>query len=352
MLPCVATQRDLTIRPLGVGAIIDRAVVVTLRHFGPLFVAMLLVQAPAFALVRLTSARAGDLLALLADPQAAVAHATGLAPLAALVGASLVLLQFLSTAAVSAVVAGSLAGLGPGAGLVGPVPGSGPVPGTSPTSPMPASRRLGAAFSAAACQLLVLAVAPLLGALPGLWLVLRSGSEATLITGLFGGLAGAVVLFLVTLLRTVLAPAVAAVEGLGGLAALRRSSRLMAPRPGQPLLERPGLRASVLLLTTFVLALAVNGLASLPRLMAAQLAGGGPMGLLPGALPSWIELTLALFETGAGAALQPFSLAAVAVFYFERRARLEGLDVALWIERLHSDPGPRPAACHPPGATP
>ncbi len=332
MLPAVAPPRDLTIRPLGVGAIIDRAVAVTLRHFGPLFVAMLLVQAPAFALLRVTSARTGDLLALLADPRAAAARASGLAGLAALVGAALALLQFLATAAVAALVAVSLAGA--------PAPGAPSV-----------ARRLTATLSASAWQLSALVLAPALGALPGLWLALRAGSDTTLLAGLVGALVGAVVLFLVALLRTVLAPAVAAVEGVGGLAALRRSWRLMAPRPGQPMGERPGLRASVLLLTTFVLALAVNGLASLPRLVAGQLAGGGPAGLLPGALPGGLELALALFETLAGAALQPFSLAAVAVFYFERRARLEGLDVALWVEGLRAAPPPR-AATWPPGTAP
>jgi len=60
MLPRVTATRDLSIRPLGVGGMIDRAVALTLRHFRPLFVAMLLVQAPAFLLLRLTSDRAGS----------------------------------------------------------------------------------------------------------------------------------------------------------------------------------------------------------------------------------------------------------------------------------------------------
>lgn len=319
----MAPTRDLTIRPLGVGAIIDRAVALTRRHFKPLFLAMLLVQAPAFALLRLTSARTGDLLALLADPQALAERAAGLAGLASLVAGALTVLQFLATAAVAAIVAGSLA--------------SGPLPGAPSTA-----RRAGAALGAAAWQLVALLLAPALGALPGLWLALRAGSTASALVGVAGALIGALALFLVVLLRTVLAPAVAAVEGLGGLAALRRSARLMAPRRGQPLLDRPGLRASLLLLTTFVIALAVNALASLPRLAASRVAGADPLGLLPGALPAGLELGLALFETCAGAALQPFSLSAVAVFYFERRARVEGLDVALWAASL-AEPPPRPA---------
>ncbi len=319
MLGGVAPPRDLSIRPLGVGGMIDRAVALTLRHFRSLFVAMLLIQAPAFLLLRLTSARTGDLLPLLAEPQALAARVGGLAGPLMGVMAALVLLQFLATAAAAAIVAPSLAG-----GL-----------------PAPAPSRLARAWSIAAgatLQLAALTLAPALGALPGLWLAARAGSATSAVVGLAAAAVGALVLFLVALLRTLLAPAAAAVEGGGGLSALRRSSRLMAPRPGQPLLERAGVRASLLLLTTFVLALAVNGLASLPRLLAARAAGGGPAALLPGALPPALELGLAVFETCASAALQPFSLTAVAVFYFERRARTEGLDLTAWAARLEARP--------------
>jgi hypothetical protein len=296
---------------------IDRAVALTRRHFGRLFVAMLLVQAPAFAILRLTSERTGELLPLLADPPALAARASSLVGLLAGVSAALVLLQFTATAAAAAVVAPSLAG-------------HRPVP--------PWRARVGSVAVAALLQLAALTLAPLLGAAPGLWLALRAGSATTAVFGLTGAAAGALALFLVAILRTALAPVAAAVEGAGGWAALRRSVRLMAPRPGQPPLERPGVRASLLLLTTFVLALAVNGLASVPRLVAARAAGLSPLSLLPGALPPALELLLTLFEACAGAALQPFSLAAVAVFYFERRARTEGLDLEAWAAALEARP--------------
>jgi hypothetical protein len=315
----VAPPRDLSIRPLGVGEMIDRAVALTVRHFRPLFVAMLLIQAPAFALLRVASARTADLLPYLTDPAALAARAGDFLGLSLGVMAALLVLQFLATAAAAAIVAPTLA-----PGRPGPSPGRG--------------ARLGAVALGALLQLLALTLAPALGALPGLWLAARAGSSTTVVVGLVAAGLGAVVLFLVALLRTVLAPAAAAVEGAGGLAALRRSSQLMAPRPGQPLLERPGLRASLLLLTTFVLALAVNGLASLPRLLVARATGGGALAMLPGALPPSLELGLAIFETCAGAALQPFSLTTVAVFYFERRARAEGLDLEAWAARLEGPP--------------
>jgi hypothetical protein len=111
----------------------------------------------------------------------------------------------------------------------------------------------------------------------------------------------------------------------------------MAPRPGAPFLERPGVRASLVLFATLVLALAVNGLAGIPRLVALRLqAGPGGLTLLGAHLPLGVELVVSLLEAVAGAALQPFSLVAVAVFYFDRRARTEALDLEIWAERLEA----------------
>lgn len=307
--------RDLAIRPLGAGEIVDRAVGLTRRHFRALFVAMLVLQAPALALARLQQARTGDLLGLAADPARASRVLEPLAAsLLALLGVLLVL-QLAATAAAAAIVAPSLDPRG--------------------APPPPAARRVLAVATAAAVQIAALAAAPALGGLPGLLLVARAEAPGTRLVGLAAAAAGGILLFLVALLRLVLAPAVAAVEGRGGLSAALRSSRLMAPRPGARIADRPGVRASLVLLATFLLALAVNGLAGLPRAVAARLAGSpGPLGLLGGALPLAAEIPLSLFEAAATAALQPFSLVAVAVLYFDRRARTEALDVEIWAARL------------------
>jgi hypothetical protein len=312
--------RDLSITPLSIGGMVDRSVALAVRHFRTLFLSMLVVQAPAVVLLRLQADRIGPLLASLGDPVAMARAGPGLLGWSAAMLVLLSLLQFAATAAVAAVVAASLRPAPPG-------------PAGAPSPSLP--RRLGATASAAVAQLLVLSLAPVLGTLPGLLLAWRAGSATSLALGLAtAGLLG-LVAFLVALLRTVLAPVVAVLEARPFFSALLRSSRLMAPRPGQPFLDRPGLRASLLLLVTFVLVLAINGLASLPRALLGGLAGGGPFGLL-GALPLPIELGLSLFETCAGAALQPFSLAALAVFYFERLARTEGLDLTIWAERLEA----------------
>jgi hypothetical protein len=306
---------DLAIRPLGLGEVIDRAVALTRRHFRPLFLAMLVIEAPALALARVQQARTGELLDLLSDPARAGAGVARLGASFAVLLAVLLVLQLAATAAAAAIVAPSLD------------PRGAPAP--------PAGRRALAVATSAAVQLVALAAAPAAGGLPGLVLAARAEAPGTRLVGLSAMAIGSLGLFLLALLRLVLVPAVAAVEGRGGLSAALRSSRLMAPRRGGRLVDRPGVRASLVLLATFLLALAVNGVAGLPRVAAARLAGtAGPLGLVGGALPLAAEIPVSLFEAAATAALQPFSLVAVAVLYFDRRARTEALDVEIWAARL------------------
>ena len=301
---------------------IDRAIAAARGHFRPLFLAMLVLQAPALAMARFLSAQAPAFLLTGADPRLAAERA----PLALAAAGGLLVILFLLQAVATTVTAALLA-----TALAPALDAAGERAASAPSWP----RRLLGALGAGLAQLLLLAVAVGLGALPGLLVALTSTSAPTAIVGAAGAVLGGLVLFLVSLLRTILAPVAVAVEGLGPWGALRRSVRLMAPRPGQPVLERPGVRASVLLFTTFVLMLAVNGLAGLPRALASSLGGGGgALPFLPGALPLPVELGLSLFELVAGAALQPFSLSVMVVFYFERRARTEGLDLAAWAERM------------------
>jgi hypothetical protein len=281
----VAPPHDLSIRPLGLGEIIDRSIGLTRCHFRPLFAAMLAIEAPALAL--------GFLLALL-------------------------VLQLAATAAAAAIVAPSL----------DPSAQAGPS----------GARRVVAVVTAGIVQLVVLLVAPLLGLLPGLVLAVRAQATATRWVGVAAAAAGGLVVLTVAVLRLVLVPAVAAVEGRGGIRAALRSSRLMAPIRGGRFRDRPGLRASLVLLATFLLALAASGLAGLPRAIAARATGTvGPLGLFGAALPLPLEVAVSIFEAAATAAIQPFSLVAVAVLYFDRRARTEALDVEIWAARMEAE---------------
>lgn len=311
--------RDLSIRPLALGEVIDRSIAVTRRHFRPLFATMLAVGAPALALGRLQQARSADLLAVLGE---AGRSPTALSSAARFFGGVLLVLlvlQLAATAVAAAVVAPSLD------------------PGAGPPGPSWARRALAVA-TASAAQLVALAAAPALGAVPGILLAVRAEGRVTAVVGVVAATVGGLALFLVALLRLVLVPAVAAVEGRGGLGALLRSGRLMAPVRGGRFLDRPGLRASLVLLATFLLALAANGAAGLPRAIAAKLAGTvGPLGLFGATLPLPLEIAVSMFEAAATAALQPFSLVAVAVLYFDRRARTEALDVEIWAARLEAE---------------
>lgn len=305
---------DLTARPFGLAEVIDRSVAVGLRHFRPLFLAMLVIQAPALVLARQLPGL--ELLSAAGDPErAAQLLAPALRDLSAAF-LTLLALQLLATAAAAAIVAPTL---DPRRGAPRPT----------------GARRLVAAVTATGLQIVLLGAAPVAGALPGLALAIRAATVPTIAIGVGGAVVGGLGLFLVATLRLMLVPAVAAVEGRAGLAALARSSRLMSPLPGSRLADRPGVRASLVLLAMFVLAVAVNGLAGIPRMIALRAQGGaGGLALLGAHLPLPLEIGVTLFEAVAGAALQPFSLVAVVVFYFDRRARREGLDLELWAERL------------------
>ncbi len=317
----MAGARDFSLRPLTLGEVIDRAVALTLRHFAVLFAAMLVVQVPAVALYRLyVHELERTYVAVLTRP---AGWAQALDPLgkawAAMLGV-LLLLQLLATSAAAAVVAPSLQG-------AGPLEAGG--------SARALLQRTGPAVATALAQLLALAGALLAGALPGVALAMTTGGALRL-AGIALAVLGSLLALLAAVVRLSLAPAVAGVEGLGGLRALRRSARLMAPRPGTRLQERPGLRVSILLLAIFLLAAAVGGLVGLPRAMAALALRPGGLPSI-GSLPLGLEIGLGIFEGLANAAIQPFSMVALAVFYFDRRARAEGLDLELWADRLPTE---------------
>ena len=256
---------DLTARPFGLAEVIDRSVAIGLRHFRPLFLAMLVIQAPALVLARQLPGL--ELLSAAGDPERA---AQLLAPTFRGLSAAfltLLALQLLATAAAAAIVAPTL---DPRRGAPRPT----------------GARRLVAAVTATGLQIVLLGAAPVAGALPGLALAIRAGTVPTIAIGVGGAVVGGLGLFLVATLRLMLVPAVAAVEGRGGLAALARSSRLMSPLPGSRLADRPGVRASLVLLAMFVLAVVVNGLAGIPRMIALRVQGGeGGLALLGAHLP-------------------------------------------------------------------
>lgn len=314
-----ASNRDLVIRPLGLGEIIDRAIALTVRHFRSLFLWMLLVQAPAIAISRFQLAELGTLAGSLGDAAAALDAVRSVARTSLWVLAAVFVLQLVATALCAAVVAPSLLA-------------------DTGIAPPPRARRATATATAALSSLLVFLALPALGALPGLLLLGRAASTVAWALALALLAGGAAIGFVVALLRTLLVPAVAAIEARPHFSAIARSAALMRSPRGLPFVERPAVRASLVLLATFALALAVNVVVGVPRGIAGRLAGGST--LLPAALPLWAELPLVLFEAVASAALQPFSLVAVVVLYFDRRARREGLDLEAFAAEVERGAAP------------
>ncbi len=307
---------DLTIRPLSLGEIIDWAVALTRRHFRVLFPLMLLVQVPALLLYRWNTAGLVEMLEGVAQGGRPVVPARDLLVSSALVLVVLPFLQLAASSAAALVVAPSMEGRPP-------------LPTLAATLRALLSRAWPVA-SATVLQLAVLGAAPVLGAVPGLLLAWRSAGLASRLVGLAAALLGSMALLLAAVVRLSRAPAAAGVEGLAGGRALARSARLMSAGRGLSLEQRPGLKVSLLLLATFLLALAVNGIAGLPRALAMIASGRGATA----ALPLGAEVGLGIFEALASAAVQPFGLVALAVFYFDRRARREGLDLELWARGL------------------
>jgi hypothetical protein len=299
-------RRDLSIRPLGIGETLDRAAALHRRHFSALFLATLALEAPLFLLARTQLARAGDLL-LLAAPGADRQRALGTL-VAPMIGTLLLLLlgQLLLSAAAAWIVAPSATGA------------------ESPRAGAP--RRLAAALTASAASLIAFLSFPAVGAAPGALLAWRAAAPTTQALGMLAALAGGGLAFLWALLAFLLAAPAAGVEGTGGFRALARSYRLMRRGPAARLRDRPGLRASIVLLASFAITAAANAAAALPRGVAIALLGPAP----GGRLPLGPEVLVSAFELMGVAALRPFGLVALAVLYFDRLARREGVDLEQW----------------------
>jgi hypothetical protein len=213
----VATPRDLSIRPLGLGEILDRAVALHRRHFRGLFAAALLVEAPLFVLARVELGRAQALLLSAASGAAGaerLREAAEMLPPMALAGGLLFVGQLWVSAAAALLVAPSLD------------------PAAAPASPWRAIlRRTPAVLGASAGVLAALVAAPALGAVPGALLLWRAGSGGGQLVGGAAAALGAGLAFLAAFLATMLALPAAASRGRP--AGVLRSRWLMRAAPGR-----------------------------------------------------------------------------------------------------------------------
>jgi hypothetical protein len=150
----------MPIGPLGIGGVIDEAIGLALRHFRPLFVAMLLLQAPALALARLVSAQTPGFLLASTDPGLAAARAPTFLAAAGLLLFTLFLMQSVALTITAAVLAPALQ------------------PEAAPRAPPSRWRQVVAAAATGLVQQLILLLSTGLGLLPGLLLALYDALRA------------------------------------------------------------------------------------------------------------------------------------------------------------------------------
>ncbi len=195
--------------------------------------------------------------------------------------------------------------------------------------------------------LFALAAAP--SAALATWAVLRSSTPGPLI-------AGAILLFvflevptiLWALLRFCLTTQVVMVEGRFGVRALLRSAALMKGRVPKPTGAPPTfadncmLRASVILAVSLAVNISVASIMAVPH-VAVNLAFGNnplePNAVDPLAVPAFAVIPIELASAALEAAVAPFWLLSMLVFYFDLRIRKEGYD----LELLASDLGRKEA---------
>jgi hypothetical protein len=130
-------------------------------------------------------------------------------------------------------------------------------------------------------------------------------------------LIGGVVLFV----RWGMSGPVVVLEQKGAFAALKRSGVLMRSK-GVPFFERSGVRLSVLLVVYFAIAMATQGLFSLPRLFLASLAGVEGNDFPPlFSFPAWFIGPVLTGQVLTAAVITPYYAVLLALFYLDLRVR-------------------------------
>lgn len=315
--------RDLGVQPLRIGEVIDRALAIYRRHFKVLFPLTLLLESPLYAVSQVYLASLSDLSSVeaLQNPDQAAQLATRLG----IVSGVIIVVSAFAYFIIAAAIAGAVA-----PAMIGGEPSFGKALASL-------ARRLPAILSGALFQFLaylvasVLAILPL-GAAAVLMLLWRMPVLALLC---YLGAVGCMLLAMLwVFVRYSLSASAAGVEGRPAWRALTRSSWLMRSKPGTPFVQWPSVRASILLLGSLAITFAIQSLVGLPRLIAQLATGQSFLHPKPFGFPLPLQIFLMAFEACGAAALHPIGVLTIVVFYFDRRARREGLDLELWADRL------------------
>ncbi len=318
------------LRPLGAGEILDRALQLFRAHFPHLFIVMLTFQAPMNVLFEAIFLKSAAFLRQSAGGARVPAVGEFLWLMATLLGllfASLALYQ-LAVAALTSGAARAFLGerLEARAALR--------------QGMRRAPQLVGTFFVLLAwCSFLLL-----LAMLPGAALsaaAFLAPPGRLRITLFVGGLVLLVLLQVVTLLylllRYALVSEVVVIEKRSFLGAMRRSASLMAGRVGPSLLDNCKIRLSILYAVNFCISVSVMAVTSLPRGLVNAAYGVSPFDperFDPALVPLWASVPVSVLGALAQAAVAPFGLLAVIVFYFDLRIRREGFDLELLASRL------------------
>jgi hypothetical protein len=186
----------------------------------------------------------------------------------------------------------------------------------------------------------------LLSLLPGAGLVTLSffvDSPPTRALLLLGGVILAVLLLVVVvlylMLQFALVSEVVVIERLSLVRAMRRSASLMAGRVGRTLIDNCKLRASVLFAVNFCISVSVMIVTSVPTFLVNSAYGVSPFDperYDPALVPLWASVPVEVLSVFVEAAVGPFGLLAVIVFYFDIRIKREGFDLEFLAGRIEA----------------
>jgi hypothetical protein len=327
-----------SLRPLGVGEILDRALQLFRANFLRLFTLMIAFQAPSYAAAKAFQALMQQQAPAFARPGAFRGELPSLDQVLWLAGAVAVLLAVtlvlyqLALAALTAAATRAFLGerIDPWAALRLALRRSPQV--------------LGTFLAVLLWSFFLLGLASLPGAgLIALATLARSPAArvALALGGL--GLAGLawVVLGLWLFLKYALVSEVVIIEELSLVRAMRRSARLMAGSVGRTFFDNCKVRASVIHAVNLAITVSVAVVTSLPALLVNSAFGVSPLNpetYDPARVPLWALLPAEVFQVFSQTAIVPFGLLAVIVFYFDLRIRKEGFDLELLAARVGRPP--------------
>ncbi len=320
------------LRPLGTTELLDEALRLYRRNFLPLFTVALAVNAPLYATTSLFQGWYLGKLRLLQDPSfvrgLAEVPSEALGFLALFLGGAFAfgLLYPLFYQWLLASLTLALGQAFHGAPIA---------PGATLRAVLP---RLPALFFTHLVQLCAIGAGAFVAALPGLALALLGGRAA--IAGLALAALSSLAAMLVLGLRWLLLGEVMVLERTWGLAALRRAAALMEGKLAPGPFGGQKLRASLVLMLSWMISSALAFAAMLPRLGLEVLFDASPFapGSDPAGLPLWLLLPVQALELTVQTALFPFLVATTVRLYLDTRIRREGLDLELAARRRLAEP--------------